>query len=105
MSFCLLLFIFIPQNDKRGIIKEFDSKEEAIEFCDRTFNTEQGLYCLLSFDGDYWVVDVPNPNLNSTNNQFIDVGDGYRLKADALDYASEAYKANEEGCVSLISVV
>jgi hypothetical protein len=101
-------YIDLPNVDPEKpwhIIKEFDNKKEAIEFCDCTFNTKQGLYCLLSFDGDYWVVDVPNPNLDSSNNQFIDVGDGYRLKADALDYAQKAYKADSEGNIYLVSEV
>ena len=75
-----------------------------MEFGDRTFNTEQGLYCLLSFDGDCWVVDVPNPNYTSTNNQFLNV-EGFHHEADALDFAIANYQANDEGCVSLISKV
>lgn len=47
----------------------------------------------------------PLTTQNATyNNQFLTV-EGFHHKADAIDFAQEAYKADTEGMISLISEV
>ena len=99
--------IDIPNHDSSKpwiIIKSFDTRDRAVAFTKRIWGAEDGLLSLVSQDGDEWVVDVPNPNYTSTNNQFLNV-EGFHHKADALDFAIANYQTNDEGCVSLISKV
>ena len=86
------------------IIKEFNRREEAIAFCTTTWGLTDCEYCMLSHDGEYWVVDTLNPCVGGTNNQFLEI-EGFTHKSDALDFAIANYQANGEGCVSLISKV
>jgi hypothetical protein len=94
------------------VIKECDTKDKAISFTKKTWGAENGYLCLISHDGEYFNIDVPNPNHTSTsrvqnatyNNQFLTV-EGFHHKADALNFAQENYQTNDDGYVSLISKV
>lgn len=116
------------------VIKECDTKDKAISFTKKTWGAENGYLCLISYDGEYFNIDVPNPNYTSTNrllskstltrsafeyeasyskrdrqnatynNQFLTV-EGFHHKADALNFAQENYQTNDDGYVSLISRV
>lgn len=87
------------------IIQMFDTKEEALAFTKKIWNTnDEGLLCLISEDGEYYIVDVPNPNYKSNNNQFLEV-EKFHHKSDALDFAMSNYHTDRHGCVSLISKV
>jgi hypothetical protein len=99
------------------VIKECDTKDKAISFTKKTWGAENGYLCLISYDGEYFNIDVPNSNYtgqllgkrilskNATyNNQFLTV-EGFHHKADALNFAQENYQTNDDGYVSLISRV
>jgi hypothetical protein len=87
------------------VIKECDTKDKAISFIKKTWGAENGYLCLISHDGEYFNIDVPNPNYTKAdlcNNQFLTV-EGFYHKADALNFAQENYQTNDDGYVSLIS--
>ncbi len=86
------------------VIKECDTKVKAISFTKKNWSAENGYLCLISHDGEYFNIDVPNPNYTSTNNQFLTV-EGFYHKADALNFAQKNYQTNDDGYVSLISRV
>ena len=86
------------------IIKEFDTRKEAIAFCTTTWGLTDCEYCMISHDGEYWVVDTPNPNINSSNDQFLEI-EGFHHREDCLDHAIANYGANEAGFVCLLSEV
>lgn len=85
-------------------IRIFDSKEETVDFCKRVWGIENGMYCMLSYDGKWWNVDTPNPNIQSTTHSFLEI-EGFCLKSDALDFVQQAYNADREGMISLISEI
>ena len=88
------------------IIKEFNTREEAVDFCKTTWGLTNCEYCMLSHDGEYWVVDTLNPCVsnNSSNNQFLTV-EGFHHKSNARSFAAENYGANKAGFVSLLSLL
>ncbi|NJO98210.1 MAG: hypothetical protein HC764_21270 [Pleurocapsa sp. CRU_1_2] len=49
------------------VIKECDTKDKAISFTKKTWGAENGYLCLISHDGEYFNIDVPNPNYTSTS--------------------------------------
>lgn len=49
------------------VIKECDTKDKAISFTKKTWGAENGYLCLISHDGEYFNIDVPNFNYTSTS--------------------------------------
>ena len=87
------------------VIEIFDNKKEALNFAQTIFGCDDnGFLCLISFDGEYHCVDVPNPHYQSRNNQFLDV-EGFRHLEDAVDFAIANYHADSQGRVCLISKI
>lgn len=104
-----MFLVDLPNQDpsKPWIVieQQFKNREEAIAFTQKIWNTdEQGKLNLISYDGEYYTIDVPNPNYSSSNNQFLEV-EGFRHKSDAIDFVIANYNADEEGRVSLINSV
>ena len=86
------------------IIKEFNTREEAVDFCKTTWGLTNCNYCMLNHNGEYWVVDTLNPNIDSTNNPFLEI-EGFHHKSDAIDFAQSCYGANKAGFISLLSLL
>lgn len=55
------------------VIEEFTSLKEAIEFCNQAWDLKDEMFCMISQVGNDFIVDTPNPNINSTNNQFLEI--------------------------------
>ena len=85
-------------------IRSFDTRNEAVEFCNQTWDLEDGMFCIISQTGNDFIVDTPNPCVNSTNNQFLEI-EGFTHKEDAISFCQEAYGADRNGYVNLISEV
>lgn len=85
-------------------IRSFDTRKEAIEFCNQAWDIEDGMFCMVSQVGDDFIVDTPNPNISSSNNQFLEI-EGFTHKSDALSFCQEAYGADRNGYVDLISEI
>lgn len=49
------------------VIKEYDTKDKAISFTKKTWGAKSGYLCLIFYDGEYFNVNVPNPNYTSTS--------------------------------------
>ncbi|VEP18655.1 hypothetical protein H1P_850012 [Hyella patelloides LEGE 07179] len=82
----------------------FESKAEAINYADTTFGSSNGLYNMISHDGEWYIADVPLTIVNSTNNQHVEV-ESFRHKSDCLDFVQENYHADYDGNISLIATV
>lgn len=85
-------------------IRIFDTRKEAVKFCNQTWDLEKGLFCMISQVGNDFIVDTPNPNISSSNNQFLEI-EGFTHESDALSFCQEAYGADRNGYVNLISEV
>lgn len=86
-------------------IRSFDTRKEAVYFCNQTWDLKDGMFCMISQIGNEFVVDTPNPCVSSsTNDQFIEI-EGFTHKSDALSFCQEAYGADRNGYVNLISEI
>ena len=97
----------IPRQDPslpRHTVKIFDTKQEAIAYSDEKLGTDKGWYCMLSYDGEYYICDTPNPNLNSSNNQHLEI-ETFHHKQDCLDFIQANFNGDSEGNIYLISEV
>ncbi len=95
----------IPRQDPSlawHTVKVFDTEEEAIAYSDKKLGTTRGYYCMLSYDGEYYIADTPNPNLNSTNNQHLAI-EAFFHKEDCLYFIQANFNSDSEGNIYLIS--
>ncbi len=97
----------IPRQDPSlpwHTVKVFDSKEEAIKYSDDKLGTNNGWYCMLSYDGEYYIADTPHPNPNSTNSQHIEI-EAFHHRSDCLEFIQANFNSDSEGNIYLISEV
>lgn len=97
--------IEIPKTDpceQWHTLAYFDSEEKAIAFSDEKLGTNQGWYCMISYDGEWWVCDTPSPNLGNKNNQFLEI-EAFKHKEDCLDFIKANFlMARPDGSIYLI---
>ncbi len=97
--------IEIPSTDlskQWHILAYFDTEEQAIAFSDEKLGTDKGWYCMISYDGDWWVCDTPSPNLGNKNNQFLEI-ESFKHKEDCLDFVKANFPdARSDGSIYLI---
>jgi hypothetical protein len=73
----------------------------AISFAKRLWGAEEGYLCLISEEADGYAVKVPRLSYNTTENQFLMV-EKFERQADALKFAQQNYRANQDGYILLI---
>lgn len=77
----------------------------AISFAKRLWGAEEGYLCLISEEADGYTqnvtVKVPRLSYNTTENQFLMV-EKFERQADALKFAQQNYRANQDGYIFLI---
>ncbi|MCC0177224.1 hypothetical protein I4641_09565 [Waterburya agarophytonicola K14] len=97
----------IPQVDSSlpwHRVKVFDSKVEAVKYSDDNLGTDNGWYCMLSYDGEYYIADTIHPNLSPSNNPHLAI-DVFHHRADCIKYIQANYNSDSEGIIYLISEV
>ena len=50
-------------------VKVFNSESDAVKYSDDNLGTDNGWYCMLSFDGKHYIADTIHPNLSPHNNR------------------------------------
>ncbi len=75
----------IDDFDRNIIVNKFSTESEAIYFCDKYLGCQSGYYSLMSFDGEYYSCDLPNPDYIKHPNQFL-VIEEFVHEQDCLDF-------------------
>jgi hypothetical protein len=83
-------------------VKVFDSKSEAIKYSDNKLGTDNGWYCMLSYDGKYYMADTIQPNLASNDNPHLAI-EVFLHRSDCIEFIQANYNSDSEGIVYLIS--
>lgn len=94
----------IPQTDSSlpwHTVKAFDSRSEAVKYADDKLGTDNGWYCMLSYDGKYYIADTIQPDLAPGTNPHVAIK--VFLDRSDVDYIQSHYHSNSDGIVDLIS--
>jgi len=97
----------IPQADSSlpwHRVKVFDSKSNAVKYSDDKLGTDNGWYCMLSYDGKYYIADTIHPNLSSHNNPHLKI-EVFLHRSDCIEFIQAHYNSDSEGIIYLISEV
>lgn len=97
----------IPQVDSAlpwHTVKVFNSKLEAIKYSDDKLGTDNGWYCMLSYDGEYYIADTIQPDLSLNHNSHLAIKT-FHHRSDCIKFIQANYNSDSEGIISLISEV
>lgn len=95
----------IPKTDSSlpwHTVKVFDSKSEAVKYADHKLGTDNGWYCMLSYDGEYYIADTIQPDLDAGVSSHLAIK-VFQHRSDCIDYIQSHYHSNSDGIVYLIS--
>jgi|GEM_PF-3344553 len=95
----------IPKTDPSlpwHTVKVFDRKSEAVKYADRKLGTDNGWYCMLSYDGKYYIADTIQPDLAPGVNPHLAI-EVFQDRSECIEYIQTNYHADSEGIVYLIS--
>ena len=95
----------IPKTDASlpwHIVKVFDRKSEAVKYADDKLGTDNGWYCMLSYDGKYYIADTIQPDLARGINPHVTIK-AFHHRSDCIEYIQINYHTDSEGIVYLIS--
>lgn len=73
----------------------------AVAFAKRVWGAEEGYLCLVCEEAAGYAVKVPRLSYSPNDNQFIAI-EKFEREAEALKFAQQNYRANENGYISLI---
>ena len=85
-------------------VKVFNSKSDAVKYSDDKLGTDNGWYCMLSYDGKNYIADTIHPNLSPPNNPHLKIKT-FLYRSDCIDFIQAHYNSDSEGIVYLISEV
>ena len=98
-------FLKIPKPDSSlpwHTVKTFDRKSEAIAYSDDKLGTDNGWYCMLSYDGEYYIADTIHPDAAAGINSHLAI-EVFHHRSDCINFIQSHYHADSEGIVYLIS--
>ena len=73
-------------------VKVFDRKSDAVKYSDDKLGTDNGWYCMLSYDGKYYIADTINPNLSPQNNPHLKI-EMFRDRKNCIDFIQANYNS------------